>query len=76
MTPTERVSNSSHWLVTCSCGWGREASSEWAAHAVSRLHRQMADAGTHHVTQVEDPRQAPHAAKQLSFDQGGADDGA
>lgn len=19
------------WLVTCSCGWGREASSEWTA---------------------------------------------
>ena len=31
------------WLVTCSCGWGREASSDWAANAVSRLHQQLAD---------------------------------
>jgi hypothetical protein len=43
----------SRWLVTCSCGWGREASSEWAVNAVSRLHRQLAEVGTEHVTQVE-----------------------
>jgi hypothetical protein len=30
-----------HWLVLCSCGWGRECSSEWAAQSVSRLHRQL-----------------------------------
>ena len=45
------------WLVTCSCGWGREAYSEWAANAVSRLHKQLADAGTDHVTRVEGPDQ-------------------
>jgi hypothetical protein len=27
------------WLVTCSCGWGREASPEWAAKALARLPR-------------------------------------
>ena len=46
------------WLVTCSCGWGREAN------AVSRLHKQLADVGTEHVTQVEGPGQ------QLSLDRG------
>jgi len=45
------------WLVTCSCGWGREASSAWAATAVSRLHRQLADVGTQHDTRVEGPGQ-------------------
>jgi hypothetical protein len=29
------------WLVTCSCGWGRECLSEWAAQSVSRLHHQL-----------------------------------
>ena len=45
------------WLITYSCGWGREASSEWAANAVNRLHHQLADVGTQHVTQVEGPGQ-------------------
>ncbi len=25
------------WLVTCSCGWERECSSEWAARSLSKL---------------------------------------
>jgi hypothetical protein len=61
------MSNASRWLVTCSCGWGREASSEWAANAVSRLHRQLADIGTEHVTRLEGPEQH-HAGEQLSSD--------
>jgi hypothetical protein len=52
------------WLVTCSCGWGREASSEWAANAVSRLHQQLAGVGTEHVTRVEG-RDQPEAGEQL-----------
>lgn len=56
------------WLVTCSCGWGREASSAWAAQAVSRVHQQLADVGTEHLTQVEGPGQ------QLSLDQRPDDD--
>jgi hypothetical protein len=46
------------WLATCSCGWDREASSEWAANAVSRLHRQLGDVGVEHVTHVEAPNDA------------------
>jgi hypothetical protein len=58
----------SRWLVTCSCGWGREASSEWAVNAVSRLHQQLAEVGTEHVTHVEGPD--PHqAGEQLTLDQ-------
>jgi hypothetical protein len=43
------------WLVTCSCGWGRECISEWAAQTVSRLHQQLADVGAEHTTQIEPP---------------------
>jgi hypothetical protein len=43
------------WLVTCSCGWGRECSSAWAAESVSKLHQQLGDVGVEHVTHVEIP---------------------
>jgi hypothetical protein len=26
------------WVVTCSCGWTRQASSAWTATALARLH--------------------------------------
>src|SRR4029453_11265177 len=48
-------SSTPHWFVTCSCGWGREASSQWGANAGSRLHQQLAEVGTEHVTQTEPP---------------------
>jgi hypothetical protein len=41
------------WLVTCSCGWERECSSEWAARSVSKLHPQLASMNVTHVTRVE-----------------------
>ena len=56
------------WLVTCSCGWGREALSEWAANAVSRLHQQLAEVGPEHVTQLEGPGPQHTVGEQLSFD--------
>ena len=34
------------WLVMCSCGWGRECSSEWAAKSVSRFAGTLTDSGT------------------------------
>jgi hypothetical protein len=43
------------WLVTCSCGWERECSSEWAARSASRLHPQLAPMDVAHVTRVEGP---------------------
>lgn len=43
------------WVVTCSCGWGRECASEWAAESVSRLHPQLGDLGVEHATQIEPP---------------------
>ena len=42
-----------HWLVTCSCGWERECSSEWAAQSVTKLHPQLAPMDVAHVTRVE-----------------------
>jgi hypothetical protein len=45
----------SGWRVTCSCGWERECSSEWAAHSVSKLHPQLAKMDVEHVTRVEGP---------------------
>jgi hypothetical protein len=41
------------WLVTCSCGWGRECVSEWAAQSVSKLHPQLGQMDVPHVTRVE-----------------------
>jgi len=43
------------WLVTCSCGWERECSSEWAARSVSRLHPELAPMDVAHVTRIEGP---------------------
>jgi hypothetical protein len=46
------------WLVTCSCGWERECSSEWAARSVSKLHLlhpQLTPMDVAHVTRVEGP---------------------
>jgi hypothetical protein len=47
--------NAKHWLVTCSCGWGRECVSAWAAESVSRLHKQLGVVGVDHITHVEAP---------------------
>jgi hypothetical protein len=44
------------WLVTCSCGWEREASSEWAATAIAKLHVQrLSVSGTEHTITIEGP---------------------
>lgn len=44
------------WLITCSCGWGREAASAWAATAIARLHaRYLAVPGTEHTIAIEEP---------------------
>jgi len=43
------------WLVTCSCGWERECSSQWAAQSVSKLHPQLASMDVTHETRVEGP---------------------
>jgi hypothetical protein len=40
------------WLVICSCGWEREASSRWAADSLTKLHRQLGREGVEHVTRV------------------------
>jgi hypothetical protein len=45
------------WLITCTCGWIREASSAWAATAIARLHaRYLSTPGTAHTTiTIEEP---------------------
>ena len=53
------------WLVTCSCGWTRDAISEWAAKSISKLHRQLGQAGVPHVTRAEGPDES--AERQLSL---------
>jgi hypothetical protein len=46
----------SRWLVTCSCGWEREASSAWAATASFRLHAQLSlKSDTEHIIRIEEP---------------------
>jgi hypothetical protein len=45
-----------HWPVTCSCGWERECSSEWAAQSVSKLHPHLAPPmDVAHTTRLEEP---------------------
>jgi hypothetical protein len=43
------------WLVTCSCGWGRECVSAWAAESVAKLHQQLGEVGVEHATTIERP---------------------
>ena len=44
------------WLITCSCGWEREASSLWAATAIFRLHaRHLGDPGIDHTITIKEP---------------------
>ena len=40
------------WLVTCSCGWGRACSSEWAAQSVSKLHPQLVPMDVAHEARI------------------------
>jgi hypothetical protein len=47
-----------YWLVTCSCGWTREAISEWAAKSISKLHPRLGPLDRAHVTRVEGPAAA------------------
>jgi len=57
--------SSSGWRVICSCGWTREATSEWAAKSISKLHPQLAQMDVAHVTHVEGPDRG--AGGQLSL---------
>jgi hypothetical protein len=54
------------WLVTCSCGWTREASSEWAAKSISKLHPRLAPVDVAHVTRIEGPGE-PGKGQQLTL---------
>ena len=60
------MSESTRRLVTCSCGWERECSSEWAAHSVSKLHPQLAPMDVAHVSRVEGP-EGSAGAQQLTL---------
>jgi len=55
------------WLVTCSCGWEREAVSEWAAQSLCKLHPQLAAMDVAHVTRVVRPDQAAAGDQQLTL---------
>ncbi len=43
------------WLVTCSCGWGRECSSRWAAESAAKLHPRLSEPGSEHTLTIEGP---------------------
>ena len=50
----------------CSCGFTRETISDWAANAVSKLHKQLGPAGVEHVTRPEAPDDSK-GSKQLTL---------
>jgi hypothetical protein len=54
------------WLVICSCGWTREAISEWAAKSISKLHPQIAPMDVSHVVKVEGSE--PGEGQQLTLE--------
>ncbi|HKV71441.1 MAG TPA: hypothetical protein VJN62_09355 [Gemmatimonadales bacterium] len=54
------------WRVVCSCGWTGEASSEWAAKSITKLHPQLAPADVAHVTRIEGP-DMPGTSTQLTL---------
>jgi len=43
------------WLLTCSCGWGRECSSRWAGESAAKLHPKLSTPGTEHTIKIEPP---------------------
>ncbi len=48
------------WLIACTCGWDREASSAWSATAIASLHaRYLTAAGTEHVITIQEPPDEP-----------------
>jgi hypothetical protein len=40
------------WFLTCSCGWTRECSSQWAAESVAKLHPKLGEPGTAHTVRI------------------------
>ena len=60
LTSTEKP----RWLVICSCGWTRKASSTWAANSISKLHRQLGRVGVEHAARI-DGLSAPTDGGQL-----------
>ena len=56
-----------HWLVICSCGWEREAVSEWAAKSLCKLHPQLAAMDVAHVTRVQGPDRVVSGDQQLTL---------
>ncbi len=47
--------SSNRWLLTCSCGWGRECVSAWQAQAASKLHQRIGKMDVRHAVRVEAP---------------------
>jgi len=43
------VTTRPRWLVTCSCGWTRECSSEWAAQSGAKVHPRLAPVNVERV---------------------------
>ena len=53
------------WLVTCSCGYEREAISAWAATATAKLHVvHLGDKAVEHHTTITEP---PKRGDQLEL---------
>jgi hypothetical protein len=53
------------WLVICSCGWGRECISRWAAESMVKLHPRLSVPGTQHSITIEEPPADPPPGTQL-----------
>jgi len=51
-----------HWLLTCSCGWGRECVSAWQTQGTAKLHQRLGDLDVKHAVRIEAP-EPPRGSK-------------
>ncbi len=54
------------WLVTCSCGWGRECVSTWSAQASAKLHQPLGKLDVKHALRIEAP-EPPRGSQPTLF---------
>ncbi len=71
MPVAERMPFDSRWLVTCSCGWGRECVSAWQARAAAKLHHRLGELDVKHAVSIEAPEPPGGSQGTAVLDDGG-----
>ncbi|HKW91346.1 MAG TPA: hypothetical protein VJX92_05555 [Methylomirabilota bacterium] len=55
------MAGSNHrWVIACTCGWDKEASSAWDATEIASRHaRHLSEQGAEHVITIKEPSDTP-----------------